>query len=95
MAADKRLLCRAALFLWIIFLSAILSMVLIESEKTALAAVLSPAMIAFCTFLIALRRVERKLTLWIRCLTACRARLRACALFAIVLFQPEHESRAL
>src|SRR5512135_2260199 len=52
-AADRRLLWRAALFLWMIFLSAMLSTVLVDSLSTVLAASLLPASIALITRLIA------------------------------------------
>src|SRR6266481_3026961 len=83
MAADKRLLWRAALFLWMIFLSAMLSSELTEFWYTACAADLSPASMALVTFLIAVRNSERRLLLCAFCLTAWRARLRACAVLAI------------
>lgn len=59
MAAAKRLLCREALFLWMILLSAILSMVLVELCSICTAAALSPVAMAFFTFLIAVRNEVR------------------------------------
>src|SRR5699024_9066629 len=58
-AAARRLLWRAALFLWMIFLSAMLSMVDTDCWKMVVAAALSPAWMALRTALIAVRRVER------------------------------------
>ena len=69
-AAARRLLWRAALFLWIIFLSAMLSMVDTDAWKIDAAAALSPAWIALRTALIAVRRVERWAELCAFCLTA-------------------------
>ena len=83
MAADSRLLWRAAAFLWMIFLSAMESMTLIEARNWAVAASLSPAATALRTFLMAVRRRERRLLLWAFSWTAWRARLRADAMFAL------------
>ena len=63
MAADKRLLWRAALFLWMIPLSAIESIVAADARNTVCALVLSLKLIAFLTCLIAVRNSERKLIL--------------------------------
>jgi hypothetical protein len=84
-AADRRLLLRAARFLWTSFLSAIESITLVEARSCAVAAALSPAAIALRTFLIAVRRRVRSAvlcSLWAR---AWRERLRACLLLAIAL----------
>jgi hypothetical protein len=81
--AARRLLCRAALFLWMMRLSAMASMVDCSVFSTAWAAAWSPAVIAFCTFLMALRRWVRRLTLAERCLTDFLARLAACLVLAI------------
>ena len=63
MAADRRLLWRDAVFLWMIFLSAIESNTLVDALKTPRAAALSPASIAFLTRLMALRSSVRRLAL--------------------------------
>lgn len=59
MAADRRDLARAALFLWTIFLSAMLSIVLWACLNTLAAAALSPPAMALRTALTAVRRRER------------------------------------
>ncbi len=82
MAALRRLLCRAALFLCMIFLSAIESITETDLRKISNAAFLSPVAVGFA-FLIAVRNSERKLALCCRCVSDCRARFFACALFAI------------
>ena len=55
----RRLLSRAALFLWKMPLSATLSTMLCALAKSSLALVLSPAATAFSTFLTAVRYLER------------------------------------
>src|SRR5690606_18912355 len=82
-AADRRLLWRAALFLWMIFLSAMLSMVLIDVLNTVCAAALSPPSTALRTALMAVRGRDGRRALWARAVTAWRARLRACAELAM------------
>src|SRR5258708_4936431 len=62
----RRLLCRAALFLWITFLSAMRSMMPLASLRVFRAAALSPAWIARVTLLIALVSAERRLALCLR-----------------------------
>ena len=83
MAADRRLLWRAALFLWMMFLSAIESIVLAARCNTACAAALSPASIAFFTFLTAVRSSERRLALCWRRFSLWRARFLADAVLAM------------
>src|SRR2546426_1422859 len=56
----SRLLCRAASFLWMTFLSAMRSMIPVASLKVFRAAALSPAAIALVTLLIALVNAERR-----------------------------------
>ena len=77
---------RAAAFLWMIFLSAMESMTLVEARNWASAAALSPAATALRTFLMAVRRRERRLLLCAFSWTAWRARLRAYAMFAMERF---------
>ena len=62
-AAERRLFWRAARFLCTMFLSAMESITGCDSLNTACAAALSPASIALRTFLIAVRKVERRLML--------------------------------
>jgi hypothetical protein len=59
-AAARRLLLRAARFLWTTFLSAMESMMLVAVWNTPMAAALSPEATAFRTDLIAVRRRERR-----------------------------------
>src|SRR2546425_60304 len=73
----SRLLCRAASFLWMTFLSAMRSMIPVASLKVFRAAALSPAAIALVTLLIALVNAERRLALCLRRFSAWRAALRA------------------
>jgi len=84
MADDRRLLWRAALFLWMMFLSATRSITLVAFCKTVAAAALSPVAMAVRTCLIAVRSMERRLELCLLRATDWRARLRAWAVFAIV-----------
>src|SRR5699024_9057417 len=63
MAAARRLLWRAALFLWMMFLSATRSMTLEALRKTSLAAAWSPAAMAWRTRLMEVRIMERRLAL--------------------------------
>src|SRR5258706_15572397 len=81
--AARRLLCRAALFLWMTRLLAMRSMVAVSALSTLIAAAWSPAAMAFWTFLIALRKPVRRLTLAARCLTEVRARFAACLVLAM------------
>jgi len=83
MRIARRLLCRAAAFLWMIFLSAMESITPDARCSTVRAAFLSPAAIAFLTSRIALRNSERRAALCRRCFSACRARLRADAMLAM------------
>ena len=69
--------------MWMMFLSAIESMTLVDAWKRAAAAALSPVATALRTALMAVRRRERRLELWAFCLTAWRARLRAEAMLAM------------
>ena len=73
---------------WMIFLSAILSITLVEATKTLVAAALSPAATALRTDLMAVRRRERCAVLWAFCSTDVRARLRACLLLAMAFDRP-------
>ena len=82
-AAARRLLWRAAAFLWMMFLSAMESITRVEARNCAVATPLSPAATALRTDLMAVRRRERRLELWAFCLTAWRARLRAEAMLAM------------
>src|SRR2546421_11342896 len=81
--AARRLLCRAALFLWMMRLSAIASMTDCSDLNAASAAALSPASIAFWIFLIAVRKVVRRRTFASRWWRDLRARLAACLVFAM------------
>jgi len=62
-AAERRLLWRAALFLWMMCLSAMESITPAARCNTPLAESLSPASIAFLTLFTALRNSERRLAL--------------------------------
>src|SRR5687768_14635687 len=62
-AADSRLLWRAALFLWMIPLSAMQSIVPMDAWNAACATALSADSIPFLTCLIAVRNSERRLVL--------------------------------
>ncbi len=84
MAAARRLLWRAALFLWMIFLSAMRSTMLEDWLSTCFAPALSPPAIALFTSLIAERSVERRLALCRRCFSAWRERLRAESVLAMM-----------
>src|SRR5690606_41641544 len=76
MAAARRLLWRAALFLWMMFLSAMRSMTLEVLRNTSFAAAWSPAAMAWRTRLIDVRSIERRLALCLLRATDWRARLR-------------------
>src|SRR6516165_148243 len=84
MACARRDFVRDARFLCTIFLSATRSTTACEALSVAAAAALSPAAIAFLTCLTAVRNDERRLALCLFLVIACRARLRAWALFAIL-----------
>ena len=71
--------------MWMMRLSAMESMVDWPAWSAARAAAASPAEIAFWTFLIALRRLVRRLTLAARCLVDFLARFAACLVFAMWL----------
>src|SRR6185503_1317119 len=81
--AARRLLCRAALFLWMMPLPAMRSRVEVSARSVASAAGWSAPAIAFCTFLIAVRSVVLRLTFALRCLIDFFARFRACLVLAI------------
>src|SRR6267378_1195170 len=81
--AARRLLCRAASFLWTTFLSAMRSIIPEALLKIFRAPALSPAAIAVVTLLIALVRAERRLALCLRRFSAWRAALRAPFVFAM------------
>ncbi len=66
-----------------IFLSAMLSITLVDAENVLVAPALSPAAMALRTDLIAVRSFERRLELWALRLTVWRARLRAEAMLAM------------
>src|SRR6478609_11725903 len=72
--AARRLLWRAALFLWNRFLSATESITGCATLNSSAALALSPASTAFCTFLITVRNCERSAVLAALSLTSCRAR---------------------
>src|SRR6185369_6748989 len=74
--AARRLLSRAALFLWKICLSATMSRTLCVLAKASAALVLSPAAAAFSTFFTAVRYFERSDVFAALSLTSWRARLR-------------------
>src|SRR5436190_18052676 len=82
-ACARRDLVRDARFLWTIFLSAIRSMTACDACSVFAAAVLSPAPMDFFTFLTAVRSADFMLALRLRVCSACRARLRACAVLAM------------
>src|SRR6185312_15574710 len=84
-ACASRDFVREARFLCTIRLSAMRSITACDSRNVAAAAALSPAAIAFLTFLTAVRSADFWLALRWRVVSACRARLRACAVFAILL----------
>src|SRR5437588_12183631 len=81
--AASRLLCRAALFLWMMRLSAIASITDCSDLNAASAAALSPASMALWIFLIAVRSVVRRRTFASRWWRDLRARLAACLVFAM------------
>src|SRR5258708_36839741 len=87
--AASRLLCRAAWFLGMMRFPAIASMVACSALSAAPAAAWSAAPTAFCTFLMALRSIVRRLTLAARCLTDFLARLAACLVLAMVIVGPK------
>src|ERR1035441_10010568 len=74
--AARRLLWRAALFLWKRPLSATESMTGWAALNSSVALALSPASIAFCTFLTTVRKCERIAVLAALSLTSWRVRLR-------------------
>src|SRR3990167_9539395 len=84
--ADRRLLSRAALFLWKMPLSAMMSTTPCILEKSSVALVLSPARTAFSTFLTAVRYLERSEVLAAFSLTSWRARLRPDARLGFFFF---------
>ena len=61
--ADRRLLCRAALFLWKMPLSATESITAWAVLNRSAAFSLSPVTTAFCTFLMTVRNLERSAVL--------------------------------
>src|SRR5258708_14821989 len=69
--AASRLLCRAASFLWMTFLSAMRSMIPAASLKTFRAPAFSPAPIALVTLLIALVNADRRLASCFRRFSPC------------------------
>src|SRR6266704_4006778 len=83
MACAKRCLLREARFLCTIFLSAMRSITDCWAWNSFVAAALSPATIAFLTFLTALRSADLILVLRLRVASDCRARFLACAVLAI------------
>ena len=74
--AARRLLSRAALFLWKMPLSATVSTTLWAFAKSSAALVLSPARTAFSTFFTAVRYLERSGVFAALSLTSWRTRLR-------------------
>ncbi len=84
-AAARRLLLRAAVFLWTIFLSAIESITLVERRRVSVATALSPAAIALRTVLMAVRARERSAEACALRSLDCRARFFACLEFAIAI----------
>src|SRR3954469_20611130 len=74
--ADRRLLSRAALFLWKMPLSATVSTIDWALAKSSVAFALSPATTAFSTFFTAVRYLERSEVFAALSLTSWRARLR-------------------
>src|SRR5436189_4977032 len=83
MACANRILLRDAVFLWTILLSAMRSMIDCCDCNSLVAAVLSPAVIAFLTFFTALRSDDLRPALRCRVFSAWRARFRAWAEFAM------------
>src|SRR5262245_6107364 len=73
------------------------SITLCDSRSCACAAALSPEAIAFRTFLSAVRSSDRWAALWALRFRDCRARLRACAVFAMtfVSFAGNRQKKAL
>lgn len=84
--AFKRLLPRAALFLWISPLLTAESIMGWAVLKAAWAFSLSPVLTASMTFLMNVRRLLRCPALRIRLFSACFARFFACAVLAMCLF---------
>ncbi len=82
-AVDRRDFVRETMFLWTIFLSAILSITACDSCRVLAAAALSPVAMAFLTFLTAVRSADFWLALRMRVASACRARFLACAELAM------------
>src|SRR5688572_12375610 len=74
--ADRRLLSRAALFLWKMPLSATVSTIDWALANSSVALALSPAATAFSTFFTAVRYLERRDVLAAFSFTSWRARLR-------------------
>src|SRR5688572_6208867 len=74
--AARRLLSRAALFLWKICLSATMSTMLCALAKASAALALSPEATAFSTFFTAVRYLERSDVLAALSLRSWRTRLR-------------------
>src|SRR3990167_7453485 len=83
--ADRRLLWRAALFLWKMPLSAIESITLWAVLKASEALALSPAWTALSTPLMAVRNFERSAELAAFSLTSWRTRLRPEAMRTVFL----------
>src|SRR5262249_39284999 len=83
----SRCLLRAARFLCTTFLSAMRSITDCSARSCLTAAALSPAAMAFFTFLIAVRTADLTLALCLRLTSDCRARLRACAVLAMRILQ--------
>ena len=75
-----------------IFLSATRSMMPCDICRVFAAAALSPAMIAFFTFLTAVRSVDLIVALRLRVTSDCLARFRACAELAMELSVPQLRS---
>src|SRR5438067_12376079 len=84
-ACASRDFVRDARFLWTIFLSATRSMMPCDICIVFAATALSPAAVAFFTFLTAVRSVDFIVALRLRVTSACLARLRACAELAMEL----------
>jgi hypothetical protein len=74
--ADRRLLWRAALFLWKMPLSATESMTDCAAWNSSVAFALSPLMTAYWTFFTTVRNFERREVLAAFSLTSWRTRLR-------------------
>src|ERR1041384_2206631 len=83
--ADRRLLWRAALFLWNRPLSATESITLCADLNSSVALSLSPEATAFWTFLITVRNLERSAVLAAFSLTSWRTRLRPDAMRTVFL----------